>query len=189
LEEIRMSMRKKVILAAVLSFLMVWAMAGCGGAEGNDGDTNVNKLPLEGDLTSIIEEIYEVIGFDLPVGNMEVDLSNNELVKFNMGLDDGSKIKEAVMSEAMSGSQAYSLVLARVNNKEDAEDVAEDMINGIDQRKWICVEADDLQVVTYGDAVLLVMIDSNLEEVTTSEEIVKAFGEICGGEFDAAFSK
>lgn len=184
-----MNMRKKVVLTMVLSFLLVISLASCNSGEVNGGNTGNDKLPLEGDLTSIIEEIYESIDFDLPVGNMAVDLSNSEIVKFNMGLDDGSKVKEAVMSEAMIGSQAYSLVLARVNDGENVEDLAKAMLNGIDQRKWICVEADDLQVVTYGDAVLLVMIDSNLDEVATSDKIVDAFSEICGGDFDATLTK
>jgi hypothetical protein len=182
-------MVKKTILTMVLSLLILGSLAGCNNGELNDGNSGKDKLPLEGDLSSIIEEIYEAIDFDLPVGNMAVDLSNGELLKFNIGLDDGSKIKEAVISEAMISSQAYSLVLARVNDVENVEDVARAMLNGIDQRKWICVEADDLQVVTYGDVVLLVMIDSNLEEVATSKKIVEAFGELCGGAFDTTLSK
>jgi hypothetical protein len=98
-------------------------------------------------------------------------------------------VKEAVVSEAMIGSQAYSLVLARVNNVSDAEAVAKDMLNGIDQRKWICVMADDLQIVTYNDLIMLVMVDSNLKDAVTSQQVADAFKEMCGADFDLKLSK
>lgn len=166
---------------------------------GEDGSTTDNEAEkeedgageaiLEGDLTAVIEKIYEKTGFELMVGNTPVDLTNSETMKYNMGLEDASKIKEAVVSEAMISSQAYSLVLARVNDAADAKDVANDMLNGIDQRKWICVIADDLQVVTKDDLVLLVMVSSEMKDTVTSQKLVDAFGEICGADFDEVLTK
>ena len=52
---------------------------------------------------------------------------------------------------------------------------------GINPRKWVCVEADDLQVVASEDVVLLLMVSSQLSDSVTSQQIVDAFREVCGG--------
>jgi len=143
----------------------------------NTDDSNVQEL-LNGELTAIIEKIYEIRDPGLMVGNNMVDLSNMDSVKYYTGLNDVSKIKEALVSESMIGSQAYSLVLVRVTDSADSEFVANEMLNGINSSKWICVQADDLQVVTHDDLILLIMVSSNFEDTITSQQIVDAFKEI-----------
>ena len=59
------------------------------------------------------------------------------------------------------------------------DEIAAEMKAGINPAKWICVEADDLQVVACGDVVLLIMVSSQLS--VTSQDIVDAFREVCGG--------
>lgn len=178
-------MRNKISAIFILVAMFMVLVTGCKKTEGG------GNMPedLKGDLTSIIGTIYEKAKVDLSLGNTPIDLTNKDMVKYNMGLDDASKVKEAVVSEAMIGSQAYSLVLARVNNAADAEAVAKDMLNGIDQRKWICVMADDLQIVTYNDLIMLVMVDSNLKDAVTSQQVADAFKEMCGADFDLKLSK
>ncbi|GAB1476914.1 hypothetical protein MASR2M70_17500 [Bacillota bacterium] len=162
-------------------------MSGCGtpadkGTNGGDDE----KLPLEGELTEIIEDIYGITGIDqsIAVETVPIDLTNTDSVRYNMGLEDVSKVKEAVVSEALISSQAYSMVLARVNDASDAEELAKEMKEGIDQQKWICVVADDISVVTYDDVVMLIMVSSAMEDVTTSKAATDAFKKICGHDFD-----
>lgn len=83
-----------------------------------------------------------------------------------------------LVSEAMIGSQAYSLVLVQVNDEKDSSSVGDEMLNGIDQRKWICVEADDIQVTSQGDVILLIMVSSTMKDTVTSQEIVNAFEQV-----------
>ncbi len=178
-----MRKKMKLLLTFILTAVLMVSLIGCKKEESG------KKPSLELDLTAIIEKIYEKADVNLNVANTQVDLADKDIVKYNMGLEDASKIKEAVVSEALISSQAYSLVLARVNDAADAKNVANDMLNGIDQRKWICVMADDLQIVTYDDVVLLVMVASSMEETVTSQKLVDAFGEICGADFDEVLSK
>jgi hypothetical protein len=153
--------------------------------KGETEDTNDgNAQDTEDDLLSIIKKIYEIKDPGLKVADNPVDLSNSDSVKYYTGLTDSSKIKEAVASETMIGSQAYSLVLVRLNNGDDAESVAKDMLNGIDTRKWICVAADDLQVVGHDDVIMLFMVSSSFKDSVTSQEIVDAFKEVSGGKLD-----
>lgn len=113
------------------------------------------------------------------VGNTQVDLSNADAVKSYTGLSSTDKISEALVSEAMIGSQAYSLVTVRVKDPADAEAVAKEMKEGINPAKWICVNADDLRVAASGDVVMLIMVSTALSETVTAAEIVDAFAQVC----------
>ena len=81
----------------------------------------------------------------------------------------------------MTGSQAYSLVLARVKDPADAKEIATSMEDNIDLRKWVCVAADRARVVTFGDKVLFVMADSELADV---DALVDAAAQAFGVTFD-----
>nr|WP_308742894.1 hypothetical protein [uncultured Anaerocolumna sp.] len=141
------------------------------------------------DLLAIIKKIYEIKEPGLMLDNKSVDLSNEDSVKYYTGLSDSSKVKKIAASEAMILSHAYSLVLVQLNDASDAEKVAKEMLNGIDTRKWICVGADDLQVVSSDDVIMLFMVSSTLEENVTSQQIVDAFKEVSGGKLDIELKK
>ena len=64
--------------------------------------------------------------------------------------------------------------------------VADEMLNGINPAKWICVEADDVRVAAYDDLVMLIMVSSSLEETVTGKEIVSSFKKVCGGSLDVS---
>lgn len=154
----------------------------------NGDDGNVQDT-TDSELLDIIKKIYEIKDPGLKLADTPVDLSNSDSVKYYTGLSDISKVKEAVVSEAMIGSQAYSLVLVKLNDTKDAESVANEMLKGIDPRKWICVEADDLQIVSHDDVIMLIMVSTALEESVTSQQIVDAFKEVCDNELDMELKK
>lgn len=176
---------KKRLLAVVCAALMVFCV-GCGAANGG-GSTAATGDPAgqvegpEGALSDIVDQIYAIKDPTIGVGTIPIELSDADAVKMFTGLDSADGIKEAVASEAMISAQAYSLVLVRLESADDAATVAADMEAGIDPRKWVCVEADDLQVVACGDVVMLIMVSSELSDSVTSQEIVDAFREVCGG--------
>ena len=84
----------------------------------------------------------------------------------------------------MMGSQAFSLVVVKLEKGADAKKTAEAMKAGIDQRKWICVEADDIKVSGKDDTVMLIMIDSEYRESISVEDVTGAFKTVCGGTLD-----
>ena len=92
-------------------------------------------------------------------------------------MDDVKKLDAAIVSEPMMGSQAYSLVLVRLKDKADAADIAQKMADGINPRKWVCVEADELTVVSKDNIIMLFMAD---HELYSMDDAVAAFTEVCG---------
>ena len=139
-----------------------------------------------GSPSDIIEKIYAKKTVELPLGTTELDLSDGEMFTAVTGLASSDKVKEAAYSESMIGSQAYSMVVVRVKKSKDATTVADEMLNGINPAKWICVEADDVRVAAYDDLVMLIMVSSQLEETVTGREIVSAFKKVCGGSLDVS---
>ena len=139
-----------------------------------------------GSPSDIIEKIYAKKTVELPLGTTELDLSDGEMFTAVTGLASSDKVKEAAYSESMIGSQAYSMVVVRVKKSKDAATVADEMLNGINPAKWICVEADDVRVAAYDDLVMLIMVSSSLEETVTGKEIVSSFKKVCGGSLDVS---
>ena len=139
------------------------------------------KAPT-GSPAEIIDQIYGKFPVaEMPLGTIEIDINDADMLKMFTGLSSASKIESAAASEAMMGSQAYSLVVVKAKSTGDAADVMEEMINGIDQRKWICVEADDLSAASCGNVVVLMMVGSVHADTVTSADIIDAFSAVCGG--------
>lgn len=128
-------------------------------------------------LEELIDQIYEEHTLELPVISVPVDLTDEYAVKSYLGLDSSAGIEEAVASESAFGSQAYSLVLCRA---ADPKATAQAMFEGIDRRKWICVEADDLTVTVHGDLIALVMISSEYADSATSTQLTQALSTVLG---------
>ena len=169
----------KKFLALLLAVGMELSMTACAAKE-----EEVEKTPLTKDLAAIMDDIYAQHPVELSLANMTVDINDTEwALKSYTGLSSNENVKEAVASEAMIGSIPYSLV--RLDEGADAKAVAEEMKAGIDTRKWICVEADDLLVSGYCDVIMLVMVGSEYAESgITAQAMTDAFAAVCGGTLD-----
>ena len=97
-----------------------------------------------------------------------------ESITYYTGLADGSKVAEVALSEPMMG-QAYSLVLVKVAEGADAAEVAKEMFDNINQRKWVCVEADTKTAACTEDVAFLFMVNSDFAEQVSTESMLEAF--------------
>lgn len=167
---------KKFLTLLLVMMLVMTGFTACGSGNGGEAGS------VEGTPAEIIEKIYEQFPVaDLPLGTIEIDLGDADAVKMFTGLDSADKVDAAAASESMMGAQAYSLVVVKVKDAADADAVAAEMKNGIDQRKWICVEADDLRVAAAGDTAVLMMVSSQHADVVTAADIIDAFGTVADG--------
>lgn len=178
-------MNRRVISILIVLAMMLALFAGCGVKD--EGTPDI--LPedqvegrIEGNLEDLVDKIYETTKIDqqIAIETNPLDLDNSDFVRYNLGLEDVSDIEEAVVSEALITTQAYSMVLTRVKEGGNAEETAKEIREGIDPQKWVCVFADDVKVVVYGDIILLVMINSGMKDVATSATIMTALNEIAG---------
>lgn len=171
----------KKMIAMLLALAVMFSFAACGttATEPTTAPTETVQN-VEGSMEELLNKVVEIQPVEFMGGTMPIDLTDLEGLAYNTGLNSAEGITEAAMFGPMMGSIAYSMVMVRTAEGADVKAIAEGMKNGIDTRKWICVEADDLQVVSYGDVVMLIMVAS--DSGMTSQSFVDAFAQVCGGD-------
>ena len=175
----------KKFVSIILALSLVLSLAACGGKKVEETQP---AQSVAGTMEELLNKTIEQRPVEFMGGVIPVDLTDSSedglwALKSYTGLDSAEKISEAAAFEPMMGSLAFSMVLVRVADGADAKSVAESMKAGIDTRKWICVEADDLKVAGFGDVVMLIMVNS--DSGMTAQSFVDAFAKVAG--FQAEF--
>ena len=177
----------KKMIAMLMALTMMFSFAACGGnnTPATEAPTEAPVVKVEGTMEELLNKSVELKPVEFMGGTMPIDLTDTSedglwFLSSNTGLANADDITEAAFFGPMMGSIAYTMAMVRVKEGADVKTVAETMKTGIDPRKWICVEADDLQVVSYGDVVMLIMVDST--SGMTSQSFVDAFAQVCGGD-------
>ena len=173
----------KKLIALILIMVMAMSMAACG----EKAPAAADKTPLAGTMEENVLKVMESAPVEFMGGIIPVDLTDTSedglwAVNYFTGLESGEKLTDIAVYESMMGSQAFSLVMVRVVEGTDAKEVAQEMTDSIDTRKWICVGADEKLVAGYGDVVMLIMLDSQLG--LAAQDYVDAFKTVCGADLD-----
>ena len=148
-----------------------------------NSSTNLPEITSQEDLEKLVNQIYENVNQEMySTITMPIDLSDEASVKSYTGLENGDNLEYAVVSEPMINAQAYSLVLAKVKDGVNANEVAKTMSENINTRKWICVSAEKLYATNSGNVVFLVM--TNEEMATAVYNSFKAIAGTVGEEYE-----
>jgi len=143
---------KKLCLVVIL-LVGVLVLSGCG------------TKNVEGKLEDLMSKVYENIKEDeLPMmlGNIEVTEEN---VEYYLGTSD-IEFEEALASESMTGSIAHSVVLVRVKDNANIEEVKTKIKDSVNPRKWICVGVEEVVVENRGNLIILIMNDAIKDKLT-----------------------
>ena len=156
-------MKKKLTILTTL-IVTVMLLVACGSKPDDSNNEGSTEQKLTGSLEEIMTNVETELEAEIMTIHDSVDLKDKDSVKYNLGLNDAQGIEEALASNAMISTHAYSTVLVRVEQGADVQKIAKEMVAGVDLMKWICVGADDAQAAIYGDLIYLVMLDSSLED-------------------------
>ncbi len=160
-----MDKKDVIFIVAIVVFLVVMLSIVLISVNNRTKETGVQVSSVE-ELTNLLNEVYDGVEEELySLDNRTIDLSDANSVKSYTGLDNGDDLEFAVVSEPLINAQAYSVVMAKVKDGVNANEVAKEMSEKVDTRKWICVSADKLYATNSGDIVFLVM---------TNEEMAKS---------------
>lgn len=162
--------RKIWLNILLLTLLFTTVFSACQKVE---QDENIEEV----DLPGLVQQIYETKDPELSLDGAYIDLEDKDALSYYTGLSSSEKIKEVYFSEPQINAQAYSLVLVKVKDRADVEDIAKEMKENINTAKWVCANADDLSVATSGNLVFLCMMSSDFNEFMTSAEMAEAFKE------------
>jgi len=121
---------------------------------------------IEGTLPEIMEKLYANISEE----ELPMFTENQEITKDTIENFIGTKeieFESAIASESMVGSVAHSIVLLRVKENQNYEDIVSKIKESANPRKWICVEAENVIVKNKGNLIVLIMTNelaSKIEE-------------------------
>ncbi len=150
----------KLFLLVALVFVASLFVTGCG------------QKNIEGSLEEIMEKVYVNVKDD----EKPMMLENREVTEENVEQYLGTKdieFKEALVSESGVGSIPHSVVLVRVKDGADVEEVKATIKENANPRKWICVEAENVLVESKGDLVILIMTNELIDDLKTGWENLK----------------
>ena len=138
-------------------------------------------------MEELLNKVIEQRPVEFAGGVFPIDLTDTSedgmwSIKSFTGLEDVSMLTEAAAYEPMMGSLAFSMVMVRTAAGADPKAVAEAMKSGVDPRKWICVEADDVKAAGIGDVVMLIMVSTTGD--MTAQSFVDAFQTVAGRDCD-----
>ena len=152
----------------------------------NEEDTEGLNIESAKDLSKLIDDIYAKQDMEMPaLQTQEIDMKDEDTVKYMTGLEDVSDLDCVVVSEPMMSSQAYSLVLVKVKKDANVEEIAKEMNDNIDTRKWICVTAEKVYTTSSDNVIFLVMSRDELAS-PIYETFKDMAGDILGKEYERA---
>ncbi len=179
---------KKYLCLTLALVLMLTALVGCTPKPGDESTPSVDTTldptgaPSVTDLKAFIDSMYaKHAPLEMPMDSISVNLKEDNELSYFTGMTSAEKLSEVVVSEPMMG-QAYSLVIAKVASKDDAPAVAKEMYEKVNQRKWVCMEADTKTAAYCGDIVMFFMVSSDFADSITTESMTNAFKAVCGAD-------
>lgn len=124
---------------------------------------------LDGSLEDIINKIYETADLEedsreyLQSGTFFGEITS-ENAEYHLGNAD-IEFEEALINEPMIQPGAYALVLLRVKEGANIEDIKTSIKDNVNPNKWVCVgvSEDNIIVDSIDDIVFLVMSDDNAQ--------------------------
>lgn len=148
--------------------------------------TGCGEKNVEGNLTDIMEKVYEKMYADVSEENRPSLITVNVEEEFE-GATEEDKIaqvkyaigtadidyKEIYESKPMIGSIAYSVVLVRMEENADIEAAKKAIKENVKPNKWVCAEVakEDVIVKSKGDLIILIMVENE----TLREKIEEGF--------------
>ena len=129
-------------------------------AHNNNSDL---KFTTTQDVKTMINKVYKDAKVELPdLETNEIDIADSYQLSSFTGLENNNNIDFVVVSEPLMNAQAYSLIVVKLKDKSNVEDIKKKMYDNIRMNKWICVSAEKLYATSSGDIVFLVMSSEDM---------------------------
>ena len=99
------------------------------------------------DVKTMINKVYKDAKVELPdLETNEIDIADSYQLSSFTGLENNNNIDFVVVSEPLINAQAYSLIVVKLKDKSNVEDIKKKMYDNIRMDKWICVSAEKLYI-------------------------------------------
>lgn len=183
----------KKVIAILLALVSILSFAACGGTADTETTTlapeTTTEAPaaqLEGDLKGIASKVIEnTTKIEMMLMDPDfVDFSDVDVAKYYIGVDPTDKVESAVYVDPAISSIPFSMCLIEAKEGVDIEALKNEVLETVNMRKWVCVEAEKLVVSNSGDTILMVM---STEEI--ADDVYNAFNIVASGNASPALTK
>ena len=172
----------KITIALIIAIAIIAVIAIILISSKSSENIDVNS---QEDLENLMNKVYDGVTADLyNVETRSIDLSDSISVQSYTGLENGDDLEYAVVSEPLINAQPYSFILAKVRDGVNANNIANEMSEKVDPRKWICVSASKIYATSSGNCVFLVMGGKDSSKLASSAyENFKNIAQTIGKEY------
>jgi len=168
-----------VLMVAVLAVLLI---------ANSKTKTNLPEITSGEDLVALVNQMYEGKTENLPMlDTLVLDLSDTETATYLTDLKDFTNIDYAVVSQPMMNAQAYCLVMLKVKDGANVEEVAKTLNENSQMNRWVCVCAEKALTTSSGNVVFSIM--SNAETAKTMYDAFKTLAGNVGEEYEREFEQ
>ena len=163
-----MNKNTKIIIAivaiiAVIGIVVAVVMMNKEKAEGGNAESKLS-INTADDMIKLVDDMYKDIEMFPSIETAEIDVNDKDMFTSVTGLESSEKIDKVVVSQPMMSSQAYSLVLVKVKDANDANAIAKEMNEKANPNKWVCVSAERVYSTSVNNLVCFVMADADIAD-------------------------
>ena len=116
-------------------------------------------VEIDAEIADMLTVILEGVEYgSMPTAITDENIANTLFIEPVEGLVGAS-------ADAMISAQAHSVVLVRVGEDSDVNEIAKQIEENAKPNKWICVEAEKVAVEVKGNYILLVMSDADTTDL------------------------
>ena len=147
----------KTLKSLILILAFAFVAIGC-------SNSTSKNASVEGSLPELMTKIYS--GTERESAKLVNTEINSENLSYYTGLD-SLDFKEGLASEPMINVDPHSVVLLRINDVSQVEDIKSQIKAKVDPRKWVCVEVapENVIVDNIGDLVIVIMDNNESKEL------------------------
>lgn len=148
-----------------------------------------SKLKTNEDITKMIKSIYKNSKLELPELETEtIDINNSDDLLSYTGLKSNENVESVIVSLPQMNAIPYNLAVVKVKDGANIETMKEEMLNNINMRRWVCVNADKLYITNNGNVIFLIMANEE-DAKPIYEEFKKYVNNNIGKELEKTYEE
>lgn len=172
--------KSKRILALALTISFSFSLYGCGNDEDKttteattettqaeettqapDTATDLGEVTIDEDLNTIFNDSIAAIGagnYPDPYMIRPIDMSSSDDMLYVLGVENVTGMEKGAVMEPMMSSIAFSLVVLKFDNADNASSAAQTLYDAAPQQKWLCVMPEGVFTKVINDTYLIVFM-------------------------------
>ncbi len=126
-----------------------------------DEDPETNEVTIDEDLNTIFNDAIATMGsgnYPDPYMIRPIDMSSTDDMLYVLGVENVNGMEKGAVMEPMMSSIAFSLVVLKFDNADNAGTAAQSLYDAAPQEKWVCILPEGVFTKVVNDTYLIVFM-------------------------------